>query len=82
MVVRKPTAKKGEQKKAVSKADNPQKLILPNNQSLSLQLVDEDEEVQHVPEPQIEDDEYNLQRGVTRSFPVVKGNGKGIATDE
>ncbi|GJZ00807.1 hypothetical protein Tco_0518236 [Tanacetum coccineum] len=27
-----------------------------------LQLVDEDEEVQHKPEPQIEDDEYNLQR--------------------
>ncbi|GJY22648.1 hypothetical protein Tco_0396306 [Tanacetum coccineum] len=29
----------------------------------SLQLVDEDEEVQHEHEPQIEDDEYNLQRG-------------------
>ncbi|GJU76874.1 hypothetical protein Tco_1273944 [Tanacetum coccineum] len=46
-------------------------------------LVDEkDEEPQPAPEPQIEDDEYNLQRGVTRSLLVVKGKGKGIATDE
>ncbi|GJX02093.1 hypothetical protein Tco_0186006 [Tanacetum coccineum] len=65
----------------------------------------EDEEPQPAPEPQIEDDEYNLQRGiqmslesfqapvggvairepisgVTRSLPIVKGKGKGIATDE
>ncbi|GKE87458.1 hypothetical protein Tco_1564933 [Tanacetum coccineum] len=35
---------------------------------ISLQLVDEDEEVQHEPEPQIEDDEYNLQRGIQMSF--------------
>ncbi|GJV05562.1 reverse transcriptase domain-containing protein [Tanacetum coccineum] len=49
----------------------------------SLQLVDEpNEEPQPALEPQIEDDEYNLQRGVTRSLPVVEGKGKGIATDE
>ncbi|GKC41874.1 hypothetical protein Tco_1059596 [Tanacetum coccineum] len=49
----------------------------------SLQLVDEpDEETQPAPEPQIEDDEYNLQRGVTQSLPIVEGKGKGIATDE
>ncbi|GKC06234.1 hypothetical protein Tco_0997844, partial [Tanacetum coccineum] len=34
--------------------------------------IEEDDEVQHAPEPQVEDDEYNLQ----------KGKGKGIATDE
>ncbi|GJR09290.1 retrovirus-related pol polyprotein from transposon TNT 1-94 [Tanacetum coccineum] len=38
-------------------------------------LVDEaDEEPQPAPEPQVDDDEYNLQR--------VERNGKGIATDE
>ncbi|GJS19202.1 hypothetical protein Tco_0447834, partial [Tanacetum coccineum] len=46
-------------------------------------LVDqEDEEPQPAPEPQIEDDEYNLQRGVTQSLPVVEGKWKAIATDE
>ncbi|GKA85374.1 retrovirus-related pol polyprotein from transposon TNT 1-94, partial [Tanacetum coccineum] len=69
-------------------------------------LVDEaDEEPQPAPEPLLDDDEYNLQRGiqmslesfqapvggvaireptsgVTRILPVVKGKGKGIATDE
>ncbi|GKF56248.1 hypothetical protein Tco_0166588 [Tanacetum coccineum] len=39
-------------------------------------LIDEeDEEDQHAYEPQVEDDEYNLQR-------VVEGKGKGIATDQ
>ncbi|GJU25558.1 hypothetical protein Tco_1164179 [Tanacetum coccineum] len=46
-------------------------------------LVDEeDKEPQPALEPQIEDDEYNLQRGVTRSLLVVEGKGKAIATDE
>ncbi|GJY25002.1 hypothetical protein Tco_0399728 [Tanacetum coccineum] len=40
-------------------------------------LVDEEDE-----EPQVEDDEYNLQRGITQRLPVVEGKGKGIATDE
>ncbi|GJX33148.1 hypothetical protein Tco_0243003 [Tanacetum coccineum] len=53
----------------------------------SLLLVDEpDEEPQPAPEPQIEDDEYNLQRGiqmsVTQSLPVVEGKGKAIAIYE
>ncbi|GJQ95364.1 retrovirus-related pol polyprotein from transposon TNT 1-94 [Tanacetum coccineum] len=48
-----------------------------------LYLVDEpDKEPQPAPEPQIEDDEYNLQRGVTRSLLIFEGKGKGIATDE
>ncbi|GJU53037.1 hypothetical protein Tco_1226751, partial [Tanacetum coccineum] len=46
-------------------------------------LVDEeDEEPQSASEPQVEDDEYNLQRGITQRLPVVEGKGKGIATDE
>ncbi|GJY64033.1 hypothetical protein Tco_0465493 [Tanacetum coccineum] len=49
----------------------------------SLQLVDEpDEEPQPAPKTQIEDDEYNLQRGVIQSLSVIEGKGKGIATDE
>ncbi|GJU91466.1 hypothetical protein Tco_1303889 [Tanacetum coccineum] len=49
----------------------------------SLKLVDEpDEEPQPSPEPQIKDDEYNLQIGVVQSLPVVEGKGKAIATDE
>nr|GEX40028.1 hypothetical protein [Tanacetum cinerariifolium] len=46
-------------------------------------LVDEaDEEPQLVSKPQVEDDEYNLQRGITQKLPVVEGKGKGIAFDE
>ncbi|GKB56425.1 hypothetical protein Tco_0912611 [Tanacetum coccineum] len=33
-----------------------------------LQLVDEDEEVQHEPESQVEDEEYDLQRGIQMSL--------------
>nr|GEZ65654.1 hypothetical protein [Tanacetum cinerariifolium] len=33
-----------------------------------LLLIDEDEQVQHEPEPQKEDDEYNLQRGIQMSL--------------
>ncbi|GKG35896.1 hypothetical protein Tco_0441050, partial [Tanacetum coccineum] len=50
-------------------------------------LVDEeDEEPQPGPEPQIEDDEYNLKRysdefGII-SGPVVEGKGKAIAINE
>ncbi|GJZ60011.1 hypothetical protein Tco_0615827, partial [Tanacetum coccineum] len=46
-------------------------------------LIDEeDEEDQPASEPQVEDDEYNLQRGITRQLLVVEGKGKGIVTDE
>ncbi|GJU40052.1 hypothetical protein Tco_1193009 [Tanacetum coccineum] len=77
MVARKPTAKKGEQKKG-----NFLKLTSPKNDESSQEkrydlLVDEEDE-----EPQVEDDEYNLQRGITQRLPVVEGKGKGIATDE
>ncbi|GJR96430.1 retrovirus-related pol polyprotein from transposon TNT 1-94 [Tanacetum coccineum] len=37
----------------------------------------QDEESQPAVEPQVEDDEYNLQRGLIRKLPEVKGNGKG-----
>nr|GFA79661.1 hypothetical protein [Tanacetum cinerariifolium] len=46
-------------------------------------LVDEeDEEPQPASKPQVEDDEYNLQRGITQRLLDVEGKGKGIATDE
>ncbi|GJZ15090.1 hypothetical protein Tco_0550767, partial [Tanacetum coccineum] len=41
-----------------------------------------DKEGQPASEPQVEDDEYNLQRVITRKLPDVEGNGKGIVTDE
>ncbi|GJS81662.1 integrase, catalytic region, zinc finger, CCHC-type containing protein [Tanacetum coccineum] len=43
----------------------------------SLQLVDEDEEVQHEPEPQIKDDEYNLQRVHDTPSPLDAEIGTG-----
>ncbi|GJR09916.1 reverse transcriptase domain-containing protein [Tanacetum coccineum] len=79
MVARKPTAKEGGQKKTSSNADKPipVKKPAPAKQTKpgkrSDRFVDEaDEEPQPTPKPQIEDDEYNLQRG----------KGKGIATGE
>nr|GEV71583.1 hypothetical protein [Tanacetum cinerariifolium] len=51
-------------------------------------LVDEkDKEGQPASEPQVEDDEYNLQRGIQMSLESlqaqdVEGNGKGIVSDE
>ncbi|GJZ98521.1 reverse transcriptase domain-containing protein [Tanacetum coccineum] len=92
MIACKSTAKEGGQKKTTPEVDKPKKSThvkkpAPAKQTKpgksSLQLVDEpNEEPQPAPEPQIEDDEYNLQRGVTQSLPVVEGNGKGIATDK
>ncbi|GJS15271.1 hypothetical protein Tco_0409743 [Tanacetum coccineum] len=46
-------------------------------------LVDEeDKEPQPAPEIPVEEDEYNLQRGITQRLLVVEGKGKGIATDK
>ncbi|GKA70139.1 hypothetical protein Tco_0776203 [Tanacetum coccineum] len=48
-----------------------------------LQLVDEEEQVHLEPEPQVEEEEYDLQRAeTTRQILVVEGKGKCIATDE
>ncbi|GJW45530.1 hypothetical protein Tco_0077176 [Tanacetum coccineum] len=68
----------GKKKKAhptgKSKRHAPTKQPAPGKRSDH--LVDEaDEEPQPVSEPQVEDDEYNLQR-------EIEGKGKGIATDE
>nr|GEW78060.1 hypothetical protein [Tanacetum cinerariifolium] len=38
--------------------------------------VDEDDEVQHAPEPQVEDDEYNLQRGIQISLESLQEHGQ------
>ncbi|GJR96973.1 hypothetical protein Tco_0269147 [Tanacetum coccineum] len=110
MVARKPTTKKGGQKKTTSKTDKPKKPALaeqkkPEKEKTSKpspskkirkgkvikvckgkrtdHLVDEeDEEPQPVPEILVEDDEYNLQRGITQRLPVVEGKGKGISIDK
>nr|GEX06732.1 ribonuclease H-like domain, reverse transcriptase, RNA-dependent DNA polymerase [Tanacetum cinerariifolium] len=48
--------------------------------------VDEDDEVQHAPEPQVEDDEYNLQRGIQMSLESLQAHGQapvsGVAIHE
>nr|GEX06839.1 hypothetical protein [Tanacetum cinerariifolium] len=41
----------------------------------------EDEEPKPAPEILVDDDEYNLQSGITQ-LPVLEGIGKGITTDE
>ncbi|GJS50340.1 hypothetical protein Tco_0600461 [Tanacetum coccineum] len=116
MVARKPTAKKGRQKKKTSKVDKPKrptpvkqpalveqtkpmkektskptplkkihkgKVMKVCKEKRSDRLVDEeDEEPQPASKPHVEDDEYNLQRGITQRLLVVEGKGKGIATDE
>ncbi|GJT50431.1 hypothetical protein Tco_0976588 [Tanacetum coccineum] len=57
------------------------KVIKIRKEKTSFQVIDE-EEAKPAPEPHVEDDEYKMQRGVTRSLPVVEGKRKGIATDE
>ncbi|GJU28424.1 hypothetical protein Tco_1167045 [Tanacetum coccineum] len=56
------------------------------NVKSSLQLVDKPDEEQAQPEPEPEPQgeqvDYDLQRGITQKLPIVKGKGKGIATDE
>nr|GFC14300.1 histone deacetylase 14 [Tanacetum cinerariifolium] len=47
------------------------------------QLINEEKQVHPKPEPQVEDEEYDLQRAqITRQLLMVEGKGKGIATDE
>ncbi|GJY12780.1 hypothetical protein Tco_0382089, partial [Tanacetum coccineum] len=49
----------------------------------SLLLVDEpDEEPQPAPEPQIEDDEYTLQRGIQMSLELFQAPFGGVAFHE
>ncbi|GJS64217.1 hypothetical protein Tco_0678781 [Tanacetum coccineum] len=52
----------------------------------SLKLVDEDEEVQHEPEPQVKDEEYDLQRGIQMSLESFLAHGQepvdGVAIRE
>ncbi|GKD37107.1 hypothetical protein Tco_1257314, partial [Tanacetum coccineum] len=76
MVARKPTTKKVKEKTSKptpSKKIRKGKVMKVRKEKRFDHFVDEeDEEPQSVSEPQIEDDEYNLQRG----------KGKGIATDE
>ncbi|GKC44727.1 hypothetical protein Tco_1062449, partial [Tanacetum coccineum] len=90
MVARKPTAKKGGQKKIASKANKPKKPAMAKQPALAEQiklrtdhLVDEeDEEPQPAPEIPVEDDEYNLQRGIQMSLESFQAPVSGVAIRE
>nr|GEW84922.1 hypothetical protein [Tanacetum cinerariifolium] len=85
MVARKPTAKEGGKKKTVFKAEQPKKptpVKKPAPGRSSLHLVDGEEQVHPEPEPQVEDEEYDLQRETTPQLLVVEGKVKCIATNE
>ncbi|GKD00199.1 hypothetical protein Tco_1170473 [Tanacetum coccineum] len=41
-------------------------------------MVDEDEEVQHEPEPQVEDEEYDLQRGIQMCLESFQAHGQPL----
>ncbi|GKA42627.1 hypothetical protein Tco_0735287 [Tanacetum coccineum] len=84
MVARKPITKRDKQKKTASEADKPKKHTpVKKPAPISLQLVDEpDEEPQPAPEPQIEDDEYNLQRGIQMSLESFQVPVGGVAIHE
>ncbi|GJX53443.1 retrovirus-related pol polyprotein from transposon TNT 1-94 [Tanacetum coccineum] len=108
MVARKPTAKEGGHDKPKKPTPAKQLALAEKTkpEKRSDRIVDEqDKEGQLASEPQVEDDEYNLQRGIqmslesfqapvggvairepasgiTQRLLVVKGKGKGIATDE
>ncbi|GJS10063.1 hypothetical protein Tco_0366859 [Tanacetum coccineum] len=59
------------------------RVIKVRKEKRSDHLVDkEDKESQPAVEPQVEDDEYNLQRGLIRKLLEVEGNGKGIVSEE
>ncbi|GJS79445.1 retrovirus-related pol polyprotein from transposon TNT 1-94 [Tanacetum coccineum] len=91
VVARKPTAKKGGQKKTTLEADKPKKSTPVKKPAPAKQAKPVKEKPtkptpskksSKAPEPQIEDDEYNLQRGVTQSLPVVERKGKATAIDK
>nr|GEW33597.1 hypothetical protein [Tanacetum cinerariifolium] len=42
----------------------------------SVQLVDKDEKVQHEPEPQVEEEEYDIQRGIQISLESLQAHGQ------
>ncbi|GJW83275.1 hypothetical protein Tco_0156420 [Tanacetum coccineum] len=83
---RQPTAVTDEEsmkKKKVPLTDKSKKAAPPNKRSLFDRLVDEeDEEPQPAPEPQIEDDEYNLQRGIQMSLESFQAPVGGVAIHE
>ncbi|GJS92781.1 hypothetical protein Tco_0799749, partial [Tanacetum coccineum] len=87
----KPVKEKSTKPSSLKKADKG-KVRKVRKGKRSLQLVDEDEKAQPEHEPQVEDEEYDLQRGIQISLdcfslelfqaPVVEGKGKAIATDK
>nr|GEX12422.1 retrovirus-related Pol polyprotein from transposon TNT 1-94 [Tanacetum cinerariifolium] len=76
-------AKEGGKKKSASKKPGKGKVRKLRKGKSSLQLVDKpNEEPQPAPEPQVEDEEYDLHRGITQKLPTVESKGKCIDTDE
>ncbi|GJX11862.1 hypothetical protein Tco_0201721 [Tanacetum coccineum] len=70
-------------KPAPSKKANNGKVLKVRKAKSSLQLVDEeDEETQPAHEPQIEDDEYNLQRGIQMSLEPFQAPVDGVVVRE
>nr|GEV55501.1 retrovirus-related Pol polyprotein from transposon TNT 1-94 [Tanacetum cinerariifolium]GEV56445.1 retrovirus-related Pol polyprotein from transposon TNT 1-94 [Tanacetum cinerariifolium] len=95
MVALKPTAKRDEQKKTDSVADKPKKLTPKASKGKVkkvqkgksyLQLIDEEEQVYPELEPQVKDEEYDLQRGIQMSLESFQVHGQapvgGVAIHE
>ncbi|GKA34236.1 hypothetical protein Tco_0720665 [Tanacetum coccineum] len=89
MVARKPTAKRDELKKTTSASDKPKKPTPIKKPAPAIQmkpLVDEEEQVHPEPKPQVEDEEYDLQRGIQMSLESFQAHGQapvgGVAIHE
>nr|GFB03118.1 hypothetical protein [Tanacetum cinerariifolium] len=90
MVARKPTAKRDKQKKTASAAGKPKKPTpvkkpAPAKQMKHVKKISQAfslTESRQAPEPQIEDDEYNLQRGIQMSLESFQKPFGGVAFHE
>ncbi|GJS00819.1 retrovirus-related pol polyprotein from transposon TNT 1-94 [Tanacetum coccineum] len=89
MVARKPTAKRDELNKTTFASDKPKKPTRVKKPAPAIQmklLVDEEEQVHPEPKPQVEDEEYDLQRGIQMSLESFQAHGQapvgGVAIHE
>ncbi|GJT97540.1 hypothetical protein Tco_1093058 [Tanacetum coccineum] len=88
MVARKPTAKEGRQKKTSSKADKPTPIKKPAPAKQTKPVKEKSTKptpstkANKAPEPQIEDDEYNLQRDIQMSLESFQEPVRGVAIRE
>ncbi|GKB35181.1 retrovirus-related pol polyprotein from transposon TNT 1-94 [Tanacetum coccineum] len=51
-------------------------LLFNHKEKSSFKMVDEEEEIQPTPEPHVDDDEYNLQRGTQMSLEASQAHGQ------